>query len=106
MTDVHTLVPGNISVSTKLRQRVLDFLKKSPNTFFTVSVICESIGFEEDDSTKPTIRRICKELLHFNNQPIVSSRKGFSYVTDPTYLETFREDMIHRIDGLMRRFSF
>lgn len=102
MDEIYTILPENPETDEHLRTKVLLFLKRNPNKWYNVEQICSSIGFQEKDKTKPTIRKACKELLHFDKHPIASCHAGFTYATTENIMRVFKEHMEARLKGMQR----
>jgi hypothetical protein len=99
---IYDLLPENPVVSIEMRNKILDYLKQSPDVFSNVNTISEATGIKDSDKTMPTIRKACKELLHFDREPVISSHAGFCFATKNYLVEKFRENMLLRIKGMER----
>ena len=102
MNDIYETLPEKPVVPDELRNKILEYLKKTPNNWHNVLDICRAVGFDEKDKTRPTIRLACKELLHFEHQPIATCHAGFTYATQENIMRRFQENMEARIKGMQR----
>ena len=102
MSEIYTTLPERPVVDQAIRDMILVHLKLHPNEWHDVNTLCEVTGFEEKDKTKPTIRLACKELLHFDSEPIASCHAGFTYATHQGILQKFKENMQNRVQGMLR----
>jgi hypothetical protein len=102
MDYLYETLPERPVVPDGLKEKILAHLKNNPNLFYTAKQLCAVTGFQETDPTKPTIRLACKELLHFNAEPVVSSHAGFAFATNKNLVLFFKKNLEARLEGLRR----
>ena len=100
--EIYNTLPENPVVPQELKDSILRFLKQEPNKYFNVKQISEATNYEDKDKTQPTIRKACKELLHFQHEPIASCHAGFTYATHQGIMKHFKADIQSRVQGLLR----
>jgi hypothetical protein len=100
--EIYTTLPERPVTDDRLKENILHYLKKNPNAWYNVQQISEAVGFTEADRTRPTIRLACKELLHFQGEPVASCHAGFTYATSKSIMVHFRENMQARVQGMLR----
>lgn len=94
----------NPTTSRDERKAVLAVLRSRADSWVTASDIAKHTGLESG-STQVKVRKVIAELIEFQQQPIVSSTKGFMWTQDIDRLLRYRENLLARIRGIEHRVS-
>lgn len=101
---IYSSIPNqNYTTTVEDRAKTLIFLVKHKD-FITAYNLSLELGYKAK-GTSVTIRKIITELIEFDNQPIISTSKGYRIAKTKEEVETYLESLQHRKKGLQRRIN-
>jgi len=86
------------------RQLILEFFKNNKDKFFKATKIAEIFSLPKK-STQVQVRHLITQLIEIDNQPIISSSKGFAYTDNPKLIFEYIESLERRNKGIVRRIN-
>lgn len=86
------------------RQLILQFLKNYPDKFFKATKLAEYFSLPKK-STQVQVRHLITQLIEIDEQPIISTSKGFAYTKNPMLLKEYAESLEQRRQGITRRIN-
>lgn len=102
MNKIHNRVPRE----TRAGRLVEPLLRYLPNLFGrrnvkTAEQLTQALGFPARRTCHP-LREAAKILLIDREVPMVSCTRGFFLAETKEEIATYKESLLHRVDGLMR----